>query len=39
LAERIVVTGGAGFTGSALVHHLIGRTGHDVLIIDKLTYA
>jgi hypothetical protein len=24
---------------SALVYHLIGRTGHDVLIIDKLTHA
>jgi dTDP-glucose 4,6-dehydratase len=36
---RIVVTGGAGFIGSALVRHLIGYTDHDVLVIDKLTYA
>ena len=36
---RIVVTGGAGFIGSALVRHLIGHTDHDVLVIDKLTYA
>jgi dTDP-glucose 4,6-dehydratase len=36
---RIVVTGGAGFIGSALVRHLIGHTNHDVLVIDKLTYA
>jgi nucleoside-diphosphate-sugar epimerase len=36
---RIVVTGGAGFIGSALVRHLIGETDHDVLVIDKLTYA
>src|SRR3989304_8800131 len=36
---RIVVTGGAGFIGSALVRHLIAHTGHDVLIVDKLTYA
>jgi dTDP-glucose 4,6-dehydratase len=36
---KIIVTGGAGFIGSALVRHLIGRTNHEVLIIDKLTYA
>jgi dTDP-glucose 4,6-dehydratase len=36
---RIVVTGGAGFIGSALVRHLIGYTDHDVLVVDKLTYA
>ena len=36
---RILVTGGAGFIGSALVRHLIGNTGHMVLNFDKLTYA
>ena len=36
---RIIVTGGAGFIGSALCRHLIGATGHQVLNIDKLTYA
>lgn len=36
---RIMVTGGAGFIGSALVRHLIGRTEHEVLVVDKLTYA
>ena len=36
---KIMVTGGAGFIGSALVRHLIGQTGHDVLVVDKLTYA
>jgi dTDP-glucose 4,6-dehydratase len=35
---RYLVTGGAGFIGSALVRHLIGA-GHDVLTIDALTYA
>ncbi|MCZ8172524.1 MAG: dTDP-glucose 4,6-dehydratase [Brevundimonas sp.] len=36
---RILVTGGAGFIGSALVRHLIGESGHTVLNLDKLTYA
>lgn len=35
---RIIVTGGAGFIGSAVVRHLIGD-GHEVLTIDALTYA
>ena len=36
---KIVVTGGAGFIGSALVRYLIGHTAHDVLVLDKLSYA
>jgi dTDP-glucose 4,6-dehydratase len=36
---RILVTGGAGFIGSALVRHLIDDTDHEVLNFDKLTYA
>lgn len=36
---RILVTGGAGFIGSALIRHLIGETAHEVLNLDKLTYA
>lgn len=36
---RILITGGAGFIGSALVRHLIENTGHEVLNVDKLTYA
>lgn len=36
---RILVTGGAGFIGSAVVRRLIERTGHSVLNVDKLTYA
>ncbi len=36
---RILVTGGAGFIGSALVRHLIAATSREVLVVDKLTYA
>ncbi|WP_332695164.1 dTDP-glucose 4,6-dehydratase [Bosea sp. (in: a-proteobacteria)] len=37
--KRILVTGGAGFIGSAVVRHLIRQTPHQVLVVDKLTYA
>lgn len=36
---KIIVTGGAGFIGSALVRHLVRARGDQVLTIDKLTYA
>jgi dTDP-glucose 4,6-dehydratase len=39
MPPRILVTGGAGFIGSALIHHLIGEAGAVVLCLDKLTYA
>jgi dTDP-glucose 4,6-dehydratase len=36
---RILLTGGCGFIGSAVVRHLIRSTGHSVVNIDKMTYA
>jgi dTDP-glucose 4,6-dehydratase len=36
---RIIVTGGAGFIGSAVIRHLIGDLGLSVVNVDKLTYA
>lgn len=36
---RVLVTGGAGFIGSAVVRHLVQDRNYDVLTVDKLTYA
>ena len=36
---RFLVTGGAGFIGSAVARHLIESTRHRVCVLDKLTYA
>ncbi|CAD5356728.1 dTDP-glucose 4,6 dehydratase, NAD(P)-binding [Enterobacter cancerogenus] len=36
---KILVTGGAGFIGSAVIRHIIGNTQDSVVNVDKLTYA
>ena len=36
---RVLVTGGAGFIGSALVRYLVLERGYDILNVDALTYA
>ncbi|HET6378611.1 MAG TPA: dTDP-glucose 4,6-dehydratase [Methylocella sp.] len=39
MSKRFLVTGGAGFIGSAVVRHLIESSPHEVCVLDKLTYA
>ena len=36
---RILLTGGCGFIGSAVVRHIIRNTEHSVLNVDCMTYA
>jgi dTDP-glucose 4,6-dehydratase len=39
MTKKILITGGAGFIGSALIRHIINNTDHSVINVDKLTYA
>lgn len=39
MQKTYLVTGGAGFIGSAVVRHLMNKTGHKVVNVDKLTYS
>jgi dTDP-glucose 4,6-dehydratase len=36
---RLLITGGCGFIGSAVIRHVLRSTGHDVINVDKMTYA
>jgi dTDP-glucose 4,6-dehydratase len=37
--KKLLITGGAGFIGSAVIRHIINNTNHSVVNVDKLTYA
>ena len=37
--KKVIITGGAGFIGSAVIRFLINRTDHEVVNLDRLTYA
>ena len=38
-SKKLLITGGAGFIGSAVIRHIINNTEHSVVNVDKLTYA
>ena len=37
--KKLLITGGAGFIGSAVIRYIIGNTNHNIVNVDKLTYA
>jgi dTDP-glucose 4,6-dehydratase len=37
--KKLLITGGAGFIGSAIIRHIINNTNHSIVNVDKLTYA
>ena len=39
MGKKLLITGGAGFIGSAVIRHIINNTEHSVVNVDKLTYA
>ena len=39
IKKKFLITGGAGFIGSAVIRHIIDNTEHSVVNVDKLTYA
>jgi len=39
ILKKLLITGGAGFIGSAVIRHIINNTNHSVVNVDKLTYA
>ena len=39
MIKKLLITGGAGFIGSAVIRHIINNTNHTVINVDKLTYA
>ena len=36
---KMLITGGAGFIGCNFVHHMIEKYDHELVVLDKLTYA
>lgn len=39
ISRRLLVTGGSGFIGSAVIRHSLAHTKHEIVNVDKLTYA